>query len=294
MAQKVNADSITRDYFDSLLIESRYIDSVLPSVKFTIYGETFDTPITTAALSHLHSVCENGMVEYAKGAKEANALHFVGMGEDKELEDIIATGAKTVKIVKPHADNNEVFRKLKHAEANGAFAVGMDIDHAFSSNGDYDCIFGLPMRPKSFEEISEFVKATSLPFIVKGVLGAKDAEKALKAGASGIIVSHHHGMIDYAVPPLMAMPDIVSATGGEIPIFVDCGIESAMDVFKALALGATAVSVGRHLMVPLKNGGKAVTDRINEMTMQLISIMARTGASSLSDIDPDVIKHRNF
>ena len=72
MAQKGNSDSITRDYLDSLLVESRYIDSVLPSVKFTIYGETFDTPITTAALSHLHSVCENGMVEYAKGAKNAN------------------------------------------------------------------------------------------------------------------------------------------------------------------------------------------------------------------------------
>lgn len=294
MSQKSNSDSITRDYLDSLLIETRYIDSELPSTKMKLFSKEFDTPVTTAALSHLHTVCANGMVEYAKGAKGAEALHFVGMGDDKELEDIIETGAKTVKIIKPHADNDEVFRKIRHAEKAGALAVGMDIDHAFSGNGTYDCVYGLNMRPKSFEEIKAFVNFTSLPFIVKGVLSPIDAEKALKAGAAGIIVSHHHGIVDYSVPPLMALPEIKNAVGGEIPLFVDCGIESAMDVFKALALGATAVSIGRHLMIPLKEGGAAVTRRINELTMQLKSIMARTGSHSLSDIDPDVIKHRNF
>ena len=104
-----NSDKITRDYFDSLLLESRYIDSDLPSTKLELYGRTFDTPVMTAALSHLGNTAENGMVIYAQAAAKANAVHWVGMGEDKELEDITATGAATIKIIKPHADNKEVY-----------------------------------------------------------------------------------------------------------------------------------------------------------------------------------------
>ena len=81
-----NSDKITRDYFDSLLLESRYIDSDLPSTKFELYGRSFDTPVMTAALSHLGNTAENGMVIYAQAAAKANAVHWVGMGEDKELD----------------------------------------------------------------------------------------------------------------------------------------------------------------------------------------------------------------
>ena len=106
--------------------------------------------------------------------------------------------------------------------------------------------------------------------------------------------SHHHGIMPYSVPPLMVLPEIVKAVNGQIPVFVDCGIVSGVDAFKALALGATAVGVGRELMGPLKDGGLAVAKRIQEMTGELKSIMARTGARSLRDIDPSVIHFRNF
>ena len=62
--------------------------------------------------------------------------------------------------------------------------------------------------------------------------------------------------MNYAIPPLMILPKIVEVIGGRIPIFVDCGVESGMDVFKALALGADAVCVGRALMDPLKEGAE--------------------------------------
>ena len=289
-----DSNQITRDYFDSLLLETRYIDAKLPTTEIKLYGEIFKTPIMTAALSHLHSVCENGMVEFAKGAKDAGALHWVGMGEDEELEAILATGAKTVKIIKPHADNKEVIRKIEHAVTHGAFAVGMDIDHAFSGNGEYDNVYGLPMKSKTFEEIKSFVDATRVPFIVKGVLSVTDAEKCVNAGVKGILISHHHGIMDYSVPPLMVLPDIVKAVDGEIPIFVDCGIENGMDVYKALALGATAVCVGRNLMEPLKQGACGVSERMNQMNRELISTMARTGVHSLNDMDATVIHHRTF
>ena len=294
MKYSSNPDTITRDFFDSLLLETRYIDSVLPSTKMTLWGETFDTPVMTAALSHLHNTAQDGMSVYAEGAAKAGAVHWVGMGEDEELERVVATGARSIKIIKPHADNREVFRKIEHAVAQGCFAVGMDTDHAFNSNGGYDDVFGLPMKPKSTAELKEFVQAAGVPFIVKGVLSPKDAEKCAEAGCAGLVVSHHHGMVQYSVPPLMVMQDIISAVGPDVQVFIDCGIASGMDVYKCLALGAKAVSVGRHLMPLLKNGPEAVAQRIKEMTAELAGIMARTGVATLEDMDPTVIHRRNF
>ncbi len=289
-----NPDVITRDYFDSLLLETRYVDAVIPSTEFTLFGETFRTPIMTAALSHLDNTAPDGMVTYAQGAAFAGAVHWVGMGSDEELERIIATGARTIKIIKPHADNREVLRKIEHAVKVGCFAVGMDIDHAFNSEGGYDSVFGLPMKAKSTEEFAEFVSAAGVPFIVKGVLSPHDAERCVDSGCAGLVVSHHHGMMQYSVPPLMVLQDIISATGGSIPVFVDCGIESGMDAYKCLALGAKAVSVGRHLMPLLKQGPEFVAQRINEMTAELAGVMARTGVGSLDRMDPTVIHKRTF
>ncbi len=289
-----NTDSITREYFDSILVSPRYIDGDIPDTEISMFGRTYKTPIMTAALSHLHNTCENGMVEFAKGARDAGALHFMGMGEAKELEDIIATGADTVKIIKPHADNDEIFRRIEHAIKSEAVAVGMDIDHAISSTGSYDNVLGLPMKPKSFKELESFIKASSVPFIVKGVLSASDAEKCVKAGAAAILVSHHHGIMPTMVPPLMVLPEIVKAVDGQLKIIVDCGFESGMDVFKALALGADAVGIGRNLMEPLKNGAFGVTERINAINNELKTVMARTGAKSISEIDPSVLRFRAF
>ena len=289
-----NSDKITRDYFDSLLIETRYIDAVLPTTEMMLFGETFRTPIMTAALSHLHNSAQNGMRIYAQAAALSGAVHWVGMGSDEELEEIVATGARTIKIIKPHADNREVLRKIEHAVKTGCIAVGMDIDHAFNSEGGYDNVFGLPMKAKSTEELAEFVQAAGVPFIAKGVLSPHDTEKCLKAGCAGIVVSHHHGMIQYAVPPLMVLQDIISVTDDSIPVFVDCGIESGMDAYKCLALGAKAVSVGRHLMPLLKNGADAIAQRINDMTAELAGVMARTGVRALDKMDATVIHKRAF
>ena len=289
-----NSDKITRDYFDSLLVETRYLDAVIPTTEMTLFGETFRTPIMTAALSHLHNTAQNGMTVYARAAALSGAVHWVGMGSEKELEDIVATGAHTIKIIKPHADNRVVLRKIEHVVKVGCMAVGMDIDHAFNGKGGYDEVFGLPMKAKTTEELKDFVEAAGVPFIVKGVLSAKDADKCLKAGCAGFVVSHHHGMIQYAVPPLMVLEEIISVTGGEVPVFVDCGIESGMDAYKCLALGAKAVSVGRHLMPLLKDGAEAVAGGIEEMTAELAGVMSRTGVSALDKMDATVIHRRAF
>ncbi|MBO4290288.1 MAG: alpha-hydroxy-acid oxidizing protein [Lachnospiraceae bacterium] len=292
---KQDSDQITRDYFDSLLLEMRHIDSRIPDTKIRLFGQEFSMPIATAALSHLNNISPYGMAKMAKGAFLADALCFSGMGEADEISDMCATGAKVIKIVKPHADNEAVFAKIREAEEAGAFGVGMDIDHAFAWNGEYDNVTGLPMKPKSMEEMRRFVSCTKLPFIVKGVLSVQDARKCMEIGAAGIVVSHHHGIMRSAVPPLMVLPKIREALGKRIPVFVDCCIESVMDVFKALALGADAVCVGRAIMPPLKEyGAEGVRDKLIAMNQELKAVMERTAFTGLNKIDDSVIHRRTF
>jgi len=290
-----DANQITRDYFDSLLVEMRHLDGVLPSTKLELYGEIFDTPIMMAALSHLKGLHENGMVEMAKAAKILGSVNWAGMGDESELDLIAETGARTIKVIKPYKDRESLVHKIKHAESVGALAVGIDTDHSFNHKGEYDNVRGYEMLPVMLDELREFVSMTKLPFIIKGVLSAKEAEKCLNAGVKGIVVSHHHGILPYAVPPLLVLPKIVEVVQGQIPIFVDCGVASGMDVFKAIALGATAVSAGRIIMEPLRvEGVDGVVNVIKNMTKELASAMARTCSPDIKNIDPSLLWKRNF
>ncbi len=285
-----DANQWTRAYFDSILIEARYIDSTVPDTSVEIFGSRFDTPIMTAAFSHLEGIHAGGMIEMSRGAALCNALNFAGMGEDEELEGILATGAKTVKIVKPYADREMVTNKLVHAYKSGAIAVGMDIDHSFDRKGRHDNVRGMEMAPVSSDELKKFVAATPLPFVVKGVLSVSDAIKCRDCGVKAIIVSHHHGIMPYAVPPLVVLPKIVEAVGKDTDIFVDCSVDRGADAFKAIALGAKAVCVGRAVFDDFKIGGaEGVSGYINGMTDELRAIMAKTSCKTLSEIKADLL-----
>ena len=290
-----SSKEITRAYFDSLLLEMRLMDSGVPNTELELYGRRFATPIMTAALSHLgtfHPDMPNGMIQYAEGASKANAVHWIGMGSDEEFEAVVATGAATIRIIKPYADEEKIYEQIRCAERAGALAVGMDIDHMFDLKGNQDICVGETMGIKSSADLRKYVESIKLPFIIKGVLSVHDAIKCAEIGVKGIVVSHHGGRLNYAVPPLYVLPDIVKAVGDQMPIFVDCGICSGMDAYKALALGATAVSVGGHLIPYISKGGAdAVTSRIQEMTDELKGAMAYTGIKTMKDFDATVI-HR--
>lgn len=290
-----SSKEITRDYFDSLLVEMRLMDSVVPNAELTLYGRQFQTPIMTAALSHIgtfHPDMPSGMVQYAQGAAMAGAVHWIGMGSDEEFEAVVAAGAPTIRIIKPYADEEKIFQQIRVAERCGALAVGMDIDHMFDLKGEPDVCVGEQMAVKSSADLRRYIEATKLPFIIKGVLSVQDALKCAEIGAQGIVVSRHGGRLNYAVPPLYVLPDIVKAVGDRMPVFVDCGICSGMDAYKALALGATAVSVGVHLIPYIRQGGaEAVAGRIQDMTEELRGVMAYTGVQSMQTFDATVI-HR--
>lgn len=285
-----DSNVITRKYIDSLLVELRQLDCRRsPDTNFELFGESFKTPIMSSAFSHLDGHHPEGYVEYARGFLAADALLWYGYGEDKELEDIVETGAKVVKIIKPFKDQDEIFRKIKHAEDLGVLALGIDIDHSFDRHGEDD-MEGL-MSGISFKALKSFVEATDLPFVIKGVLSVKDAVKCKEAGVKGIVISHHHGIMDYAVPPLMILPEIRESVGPDMKIFVDCGMNNGADAFKALALGADAVSVGRIILDDFKErGAEGVADKIDLMTKELKGYMAHTAFSDLSEIEASVIR----
>ena len=289
--KSLSSDVITRAYIDSLLVEVRHLDAVMPSTEMTLFGKTFATPVATAALSHMGNQYPDGMAAMADGANQAGALCFSGMGPQDELERMVATGAQVIKIIKPYADRDSVYAKIRHAEELGCLAVGIDTDHAFDRRHGYDCIEGMEMFPLSSAELKDMVASTKLPFFIKGVLSCKEARKCLDCGVKGMVVSHHNGRIETAVPPLMVLPEIAEEVNGEVALFVDCAIRSGLDVLKCLALGATGACVGRPLMQPLRDKGpEGVRETIAAITNDLRYSMAMTASPDVKSVDPTIVR----
>ena len=289
---------ITGRYMDSLLIEERLIGSVAAETETELFGERFSSPVMTPAFSHLPKYAGReltGLEEYSAAAKELGILNFCGMMENDMFERIAASGAKTVRIVKPYADNGKVRDQLRFAEEAGAFGVGMDIDHIFGAEG-YDVCVGELMAAQTQDMLASYVQSTRLPFFVKGVLSVRDAVKCAEIGAKAIIVSHHHGRMPYAVPPMMILPDIKKALADtDVKIIVDCGIATGSDVFKALALGADAAAVGRSMLPSLEQGGvQGVKDFISGVAKELAYVMSFTGFKTVSEIDSSVLHRTEF
>ncbi len=288
-----DANEITQRYMDSILFEERLIDSVVADLSVTLFDETFDMPVMMPAFSHIRNYAgreRTGLEEYSLAAKECNILNFVGMMENDAFKRIVDTGAKTVRIVKPYADQGKVRDQMQYAESIGAFGIGMDVDHIFGENGR-DVVVGEEMAEQTSEMLRSYMEMTKLPFFVKGVLSVSDAVKCADAGAAAIIVSHHHGRLPYAVPPMLVLPGIREVLADrDVRIIVDCGIESGADVFKALALGADACAVGRAMLPSLEQSGtEGVVDFLSKVAGELRYIMGFTGFARVTDIDDSVL-----
>ena len=290
-----DANVFNRSYLDAIHVEMRVIDAVEPSLKTTIFGEEFASPIMMPAFSHLNKVGKDGrkpMQEYARAAKELNTLNWVGMEPDEEYAEIAVEEARTVRIIKPFADHSIILNQIRFAIERGAIAVGVDIDHVPGTDGKYDVVDGIPLGPVMFSDLKAFVKAAgTVPFVAKGVLSVQDAVKCKEAGCQAIIVSHHHGRIPFGIAPLMVLPRIKEALKGSgISIFVDCGIDSGYDAYKALALGADAVAVGRGILKPLlQQGSTGVKEKIQKMNEQLSELMMYTCVKDTRSFDASVL-----
>ena len=177
---------------------------------------------------------------------------------------------------------------MEQAKASGCFAVAMDVDAAglpFLKN------MTPPAGSKSVAELAEIVRLAERPFIVKGVMTVKGALKAKEAGAAAIVVSNHGGrVLDQCPATAEVLPAIVDAVGGKMKVFVDGGIRSGMDVFKALALGADAVLIARPFVTAVYGGAQeGVQAYVDKLQAELADTMAMCGAHSLADIDRSML-----
>lgn len=223
--------------------------------------------------------------ELAEGAARAGVPYLCGDGADTNMYDaglsaLAGQGGRGGAIIKPRGQA-EVIARLKRAEAAGAAVVGMDVDGAGLLTM---ALRGQPVGPKTPEEVREIVAATSLPFVVKGVMTPEEAETCFDVGAAGIVVSNHGGrVLDHTPGAAEVLPDIVARTRGRGAILVDGGVRTGADVLKLLALGADAALIGRPLAVAVMGGGaEGVALYLEKLRGELIQAMLLTGTADVS------------
>lgn len=267
--------------------------------SFEIFGRTYKAPIFAAPIGamKLHYGDKYDDLEYnnilVPACADAGIAAFTGDGVNAAVmqgatEAIRAKDGKGIPTVKPW-DVNTLQEKLELIKASGSFAVAMDIDAAglpFLKN------LTPPAGSKTTEELAEIVKAAGVPFILKGIMTVKGALKAKEAGASAIVVSNHGGrVLDQCPATAEVLEEIVQAVGKDMKIFVDGGLRSGVDIFKALALGADAVLIGRPYVTAVYGGGaEGVATYTEKLTTELADTMTMCGARNLSEISREMVR----
>ena len=265
------------------------MDTICPNepvdTAVELFGTMYRYPFFAAPLGamKLHYGEKYTDREYNSILVNACAAVFQGA-----MEAIRAAGGVGVPTIKPW--NQElVFEKLDLARTSGCKSVAMDIDGAglpFLKN------MTPPAGSKSVQELSEIIRYAGMPFIVKGVMTVRGAQKAAEAGAAAIIVSNHGGRVLGQTPASAeVLPEIADAVGGSMKILVDGGIRTGTDVFKALALGADAVLIGRPF-VPMVygDGAQGVATYIEKIGSELRDTMAMCGVHTLGEITRDCVR----
>jgi 4-hydroxymandelate oxidase len=144
----------------------------------------------------------------------------------------------------------------------------------------------------TWQDLAWLRSLTSLPLIIKGILTAEDALLAVGHGVDGIVVSNHGGrQLDGASAAITVLPEIVDAVAGRVPVMMDGGIRSGADVFRALALGATTVFVGRPVLWGLAVGGaEGATAVLRMVRDELVECMVLAGRPSLAALDRSAVR----
>ena len=228
-----------------------------------------------------------------KACHDAGIVAMTGDGTDEDVmrsacEVIKSFGGQGIPTVKPW-DIDTLKNKLGLIKDSGSRAFAMDIDAA-----------GLPFLKgrippaghKTVEDLREIASLGEKPFIIKGIMTPKSAEKAVSAGAKAIVVSNHGGrVLDQCPATAEVLPEIVDAVGGKCKVLVDGGIRDGLDIFKALAVGADAVLMARPFVNAIYQGGEqAAIEMVAKFATELKDAMSMCGAKRIKDIDKSMIR----
>ena len=280
------------------------MDTICPSgpvdPSLSLFGKTFRYPFFVGPAGAVTQHYSNKYDDMAyndimvRACAENGIAAFTGDGLNPKVMEAACQAVKSasgsgIPTVKPW-DLATIEVKMALCQEANAFAIAMDIDAAglpFLKNAVP------PAGSKTVDELSQIVKIAKVPFIVKGIMTVSGALKAKQAGAAGIVVSNHGGrVLDQCPSTAEVLPEIADALKGSgVKVFVDGGIRSGTDVFKALALGADAVLICRPF-VPAVYGGaeEGVRLLIEKLGAELEDAMAMCGAKSLGDIHRDMVR----
>jgi 4-hydroxymandelate oxidase len=323
-----------RKRFDRLIIRPHFLAHDVSKIdtSTTLFGKKLDHPIFICPTGGKNCVFHNGEQEVAYGAGSSNTMMITSGGIDsvldagkgpkvwwqfttaaelrtknqmvdfaEKLQDLGCTGISvTVDIYHVSHRERSIHNKLVRSwcnaggiprDAKGELAY--KADEIVWTTGDFP-----PPRPfptPTWDTLQRLKEASELPVIVKGVLTAEDTERAVKYGLSGVIVSNHGGrQLDQVGGTIEALPECVQAANGKIPVMIDGGFRRGTDIFKALALGASAVGIGRPYLWGLGAFGRRGVDRVIELLRaELASDMGMAGVANISQIDRSFVRIRS-
>lgn len=269
-----------------------------PDISLELFGHRFSAPVFAAPIGAIDMHYSDKYTDYTYNAYLTNAaaeygiMAFTGEGIDhgvmkSAVDNIDLLGGIGCPTIKPWGKAT-VFEKLDYLKAKNVLCVAMDIDAA-----------GLPLLraantdagSKTVSQMKEIIDYAERPFIIKGIMTVAGARKAVEAGAAAIVVSNHGGRV-FGCGPATAevLPEIADAVKGQVKIFVDGGIRTGVDVFRAIALGADAVLIGRPILNCMfgspTEGLKVYMDKV---TAELKDTMVMCGVGSLKDISKENI-----
>lgn len=293
-----------RRAFQRVTLKPHYlVGQPQPELRTTLLGHALSMPIITTPMgTHglAHVSAESGT---AKGTGEAGTLMTVSTMANQPIEVIAAAtqGPKWFQLylLQERAASLALIRR---AEAAGYTAIVFSIDAFAPGSSDATIRMGFTFPPglpivnanpaqmkKSlrWDDLKFIQDSTKLPVVLKGVLTPETAKQALDQGVAAIQVSNHGGrQLDGVTAAFDALPGVVEAVGGRVPIIMDSGIRRGGDVFKALARGANAVAIGRPVLFSLALGGwMGVRSAYERIAAELSRDMLIAGAARVADID---------
>jgi 4-hydroxymandelate oxidase len=267
--------------------------------------------------------CEDGELATARGAAKAGAVYVVSAQATTAIEDIAQAAPTGPRWMQAYLlrDRGRTRAMLERAAAVGCSAVVLTVDSpGYPSPGaasgrprpvNGSINDGLPLpnllpgvvapdvgqvsadyaTDLTFDDLAEIRGWTGLPLVVKGVLRGDDAARCVDAGADAIVVSNHGGRLTSGcIATAAALPGVIEHVAGRAEVYVDGGIRSGADVLKALALGATAVLVGRPVWFGLAAHGDAgVFGVLDTLRASLERTMALCGVADIKDIPRDLV-----
>ena len=230
----------------------------------------------------LVSACADaGIAALTGDGVDANVMKFA-------CEAIKKADGMGIPTIKPW-NLDTIREKMELVKEAGAFAAAMDVDAAglpFLKN------LTPPAGSKTVDELRDVAEMAGVPFIIKGIMTRRGALKAKDAGAAAIVVSNHGGrVLDQCPATAEVLEDIVEAVGGRMKILVDGGLRSGVDVFKALAMGADGVLLGRPFVTAVYGGAtEGVRTYVEKIGAELADTMEMCGARSLGEITRDMVR----